>query len=480
MAEACNREYHLGAVGISERPVGLCPQKNSLFDKLTVRETIRFFHRLKGSSTNCDEEINGYMNALRFADKADELVENLSGGTKRKLCVAVAACGESRVVLLDEPTAGMDPGARRDIENLLQQIKPNRTILLTTHYMDEAERLGDWIYIMQAGRDVGRSKALDFTAVSPIKCIVQSDESRPGQEVSIYQQYLEDQCARFLKLDPARSFEEQMFEEPKHLPALGVGVRLLANGTHAIFNSYAYHAAPAAMHLVANARLRHFTGKVTAAIHSSIQIYAPANGSESASEEERIMNRFVIVPVLILAFALTTSSFVMFHVEERASHFKHQQLLTKLHPSLFWTASIIYDGAIFFFVCGASIMLFWYHGLMNGELQYVFLLWSLYFWACCPLIYSASYFFESPSKASTILVIWQFVTSAFAAVVVAMLGVLQYHEQLEVVLMFLFPPYAMGAGMSAVQDWSINAKRPANLPISGAKLVAISVQNLFI
>lgn len=76
---------------------------------------------------------------------------NLSGGMKRKLCVCLALIGDSEVVLLDEPTAGMDPGARRDVERLLVEEKRSRTILLTTHYMDEAELLGDRVAIMYKG-----------------------------------------------------------------------------------------------------------------------------------------------------------------------------------------------------------------------------------------------------------------------------------------------------------------------------------------
>ncbi|KAK5968098.1 hypothetical protein GCK32_006846, partial [Trichostrongylus colubriformis] len=77
---------------------------------------------------------------------------NLSGGQKRKLCVSMALIGGSTLILLDEPTAGMDPQARRDVEALLESVKGDRTVLLTTHYMDEAELLGDRIAIMVAGR----------------------------------------------------------------------------------------------------------------------------------------------------------------------------------------------------------------------------------------------------------------------------------------------------------------------------------------
>lgn len=71
---------------------------------------------------------------------------------KRKLCVGIALCGNSKIVLLDEPTAGVDPAARRALWDLLQNQKKHRTILLSTHFMDEADLLGDRIAIMAGGQ----------------------------------------------------------------------------------------------------------------------------------------------------------------------------------------------------------------------------------------------------------------------------------------------------------------------------------------
>ena len=76
----------------------------------------------------------------------------LSGGNKRKLTLAIALCGGSKFVLLDEPTSGLDLSARRQLWNMLKEYKKDRIILLTTHYMDEADILGDRIGIMKAGK----------------------------------------------------------------------------------------------------------------------------------------------------------------------------------------------------------------------------------------------------------------------------------------------------------------------------------------
>lgn len=97
------------------------------------------------------DEINKYVTQLELEPKRNALSQSLSGGMKRKLSIAIALCGNSKVVFCDEPTSGMDPTARRALWDLLQNEKKGRTILLTTHFMDEADVLGDRIAIMAEG-----------------------------------------------------------------------------------------------------------------------------------------------------------------------------------------------------------------------------------------------------------------------------------------------------------------------------------------
>ncbi|XP_053689795.1 phospholipid-transporting ATPase ABCA3-like [Sabethes cyaneus] len=132
--------------------LGLCPQHNVLFDELTVAEHLGFFSKLKGlTGSAVDLEIDKYISLLELEDKRNAQSHTLSGGMKRKLSVAIALCGGSKVVLCDEPTSGMDPAARRVLWNLLQKEKAGRTILLSTHFMDEADILGDRVAIMAEG-----------------------------------------------------------------------------------------------------------------------------------------------------------------------------------------------------------------------------------------------------------------------------------------------------------------------------------------
>lgn len=91
------------------------------------------------------------MKDVDVAGNKNTMAVNLSGGNRRKLSVAIALIGGSKFVLLDEPTAGMDLTARRKLWNMLKNYKNNRIIILTTHYMDEADILGDRIGIMTKG-----------------------------------------------------------------------------------------------------------------------------------------------------------------------------------------------------------------------------------------------------------------------------------------------------------------------------------------
>lgn len=132
--------------------LGLCPQHNILFDELTVEEHLEFYSRLKGMrSDDVETEIRKYLRIIQLEDKRHALSSQLSGGMKRKLSVCVAFCGGSKVVLCDEPTSGMDPSARRALWDVLKEEKAGRTVLLSTHFMDEADILGDRIAIMSNG-----------------------------------------------------------------------------------------------------------------------------------------------------------------------------------------------------------------------------------------------------------------------------------------------------------------------------------------
>uniref|UniRef100_A0A8C7ZMS5 P-type phospholipid transporter n=1 Tax=Oryzias sinensis TaxID=183150 RepID=A0A8C7ZMS5_9TELE len=133
--------------------LGMCPQHNVLFSMLTVEEHIWFYARLKGlSEEKVKAEMEQIVNDVGLPHKRKSRTNTLSGGMQRKLSVALAFVGGSKVVILDEPTAGVDPYARRGIWDLLLKYRQGRTIILSTHHMDEADILGDRIAIISHGK----------------------------------------------------------------------------------------------------------------------------------------------------------------------------------------------------------------------------------------------------------------------------------------------------------------------------------------
>ncbi|KAL3533759.1 hypothetical protein ACH5RR_007280, partial [Cinchona calisaya] len=132
--------------------LGVCPQHDILFPDLTVKEHLEIFAIIKGvDEDSLDSIVTEMVDEVGLADKIGTTVKALSGGMKRKLSLGIALIGNSKVIVLDEPTSGMDPYSMRLTWQLIKRIKKGRIILLTTHSMDEADVLGDRIAIMANG-----------------------------------------------------------------------------------------------------------------------------------------------------------------------------------------------------------------------------------------------------------------------------------------------------------------------------------------
>jgi lipooligosaccharide transport system ATP-binding protein len=134
--------------------IGLVPQDNNFDPDFTVYENLLLFSRYFGiSKKEAEQRIEKLLDFVDLKNKRNEKVTDLSGGMKRKLIIARSLINEPELIILDEPTTGLDPQARRKIWELVEDLKKlGKTIILTTHYMDEAEKLCDRIYIMDAGK----------------------------------------------------------------------------------------------------------------------------------------------------------------------------------------------------------------------------------------------------------------------------------------------------------------------------------------
>ena len=141
------------ATSQARKGMSLCPQHNPLYDELTVYEHLWLYGAIKGYPWNkLDDDVMQTIKDVRLVEQTDQRPKQLSGGMLRKLCCGIALVGGSSIVILDEPTSGLDPEMRRSIWDMLLAIRhQNRTILLTTHFMEEADALADRIAIMSAG-----------------------------------------------------------------------------------------------------------------------------------------------------------------------------------------------------------------------------------------------------------------------------------------------------------------------------------------
>ncbi|KAF8976612.1 hypothetical protein BGZ46_008121 [Entomortierella lignicola] len=161
--------------------IGVCPQHDILWGDLTVADHLLFYSRLRGIPPNLEQQAVTYAIASVSLTKfRDRQVKGLSGGEKRRVSIAISLLGDNSVIFLDEPSTGLDPAVRRVIWDIINRVKVNRTIVLTTHSMEEADILSDKIAIMTSGRlrCIGSSLHLKELYGTGFRLNI---SSRPGQ-----------------------------------------------------------------------------------------------------------------------------------------------------------------------------------------------------------------------------------------------------------------------------------------------------------
>jgi ABC-2 type transport system ATP-binding protein len=138
----------------AKRRIGLVPQDLALYEELTARDNLRFFGALYSLTGRAlDRSIDAVLELVELADRRNDRVKAFSGGMKRRLNLAASLLHDPDILLLDEPTVGVDPQSRNAIFDNLEALKGRgKALLYTTHYMEEAERLADRIVVIDHGR----------------------------------------------------------------------------------------------------------------------------------------------------------------------------------------------------------------------------------------------------------------------------------------------------------------------------------------
>src|SRR5690606_33059934 len=174
--------------------IGLVPQDVALYDDLSARENLRFFGRLQGlGRATLDRRVDEVLTIVGLADRADERLDSYSGGMKRRANIAAGLLHQPELLVLDEPTVGVDPQSRNAILESVEALgREGMSVLYTTHYMEEAERLCDRIGIIDEGRlvaegtrqelvaQIGAGDRIDVSATGDLAAFARACTDLPG------------------------------------------------------------------------------------------------------------------------------------------------------------------------------------------------------------------------------------------------------------------------------------------------------------
>uniref|UniRef100_A0A4W5MXT9 ATP binding cassette subfamily A member 3 n=1 Tax=Hucho hucho TaxID=62062 RepID=A0A4W5MXT9_9TELE len=400
--------------------LGLCPQHDVLFDNLTVREHLLFYTQLKGySQEKIPAEVDRIIRILNLEDKRHSHSKTLSGGMKRKLSIGIGLIGDSKVVMLDEPTSGMDPSARRATWDLLQGEKRGRTILLTTHFMDEADLLGDRIAIMAGGE---------------LQC-----------------------CGSPL-------FLKNKYGAGYHMVIVKDALCNVSEITRLVH----MYVPNATMESSAGAELSYILPKEStnrfellfAELEMNREELGIASYGASVTTMEEVFLRgqtgFAIAINLMYGMASLSSTFALLLVTERSLKSKHVQQVSGVYLSNFWFSALLWDLVNFFLPCMLMLVVFRAFGVKafvaDHHLVDVLLLLLLYGWAVIPLMYLLSFLFSTAATAYTRLTIFNIIsgTATFLTVTIMTIPELNLQDlsrNLDKVFL-LFPNYCLGMSFS--------------------------------
>jgi ABC-2 type transport system ATP-binding protein len=170
---------------VTKDSIGVAPQENLLYKSLTCEENLDFFGRIYGlDRQQRRHRVKTCLSAVNLTDRARSPIETLSGGMQRRMNIAVAIVHQPKLLILDEPTTGLDIEARYEIWDLISQLREQgMTILLTTHLLDEAQRLCQHIGILKGGRIIAEGSLSDLRQFVPAKEIIFLDTEETNRAI---------------------------------------------------------------------------------------------------------------------------------------------------------------------------------------------------------------------------------------------------------------------------------------------------------
>ncbi|XP_064150869.1 phospholipid-transporting ATPase ABCA3-like [Loxodonta africana] len=404
--------------------LGLCPQNDLLFDYLTVSEHLYFFARLKGLPREmCQSEINNILNVFKLQDKRHSFSNSLSGGMKRKLSVSIALVGNSKVVMLDDPTSGMDLISRRATWDLLQQQKRGRTILLTTHSMDEADLLGDRIAIVAKGnlQCCGSSLFLKQKYGAGYHMVMTKEPQCKATEVAsliynyvpnaILESNIGAELSFILPKESANRFEDLFTELEDHQVSLGIA----SYGASVTTMEEVFHRVNKLTDSATDLQATHLTSEHDhKGIQSCLATLDDKPKGDFLMPEDLPNIRFntgVILCIQQFYALLTKRALYTFR------HWKIMslQILILLLFTTFLLKAVSYYSEVVFYICNVKAF------FEDNHYADALLILMLFGWSTIPFIYLMSFLFSSSAAAYTGLLAFNFLTGISSFLLVYMI-----------------------------------------------------------
>ncbi|MPC14328.1 ATP-binding cassette sub-family A member 1 [Portunus trituberculatus] len=356
--------------------IGLCPQESVLFPLMTVEETLAYYTALKQRPSDPPpSDVSKVLANMDLLEHRHYMSHQLSEGLRRRLCMALAFVGNSKLVVLDEPTSGIDPAARSIMWEVISNNRSGRTILLTTHHLDEAETLADRVAVLHKNKmtldptleplaeEVTRlslglenrarnwSSCPDFVAdTNPgiAECSV------PGSSVRSSCQCVEERCVVEASGQPSLN-DWILATRTEHVQSRHGGITLGVrdpregeegrSGALVWYDNAAYHALPAYINLLNNARLQRLAGphhSITAINHP---IVFTLHGMWSMSIQQHVADLGIGLLVLV-ALTVVCSATAGCVVAERVRGERRLLHLAGLSKKTYWIGSALWDTAV--------------------------------------------------------------------------------------------------------------------------------------